>query len=59
MAVDEDGNIYVADSFNYRVQALSKAGKVLWVYGNPIPPDKAIQFQGADRKFGLPCEHHA
>ena len=55
VAVDEDGNLYVADSFNYRVQALDKAGKVKWVYGNPIPADKAVQYQGPDRKFGLPA----
>ena len=54
MAVAEDGTIYVADSFNYRVQAL-KNGKVLWTYGKPIPPDKAIQFNDKSRLFGLPA----
>ena len=47
--------MYVADSFNYRVQAISKAGKVLWTYGSPLPADKAVQYQGPDRKFGLPA----
>lgn len=55
VAVDDQGNLYVADSFNYRVQAISKAGKPMWQYGSPIPADKAIQFNESSRKFGLPA----
>jgi hypothetical protein len=54
VAVAEDGTIYVADSFNYRVQAL-KNGEVLWTYGEPLPPESAIQFNEESRKFGLPA----
>ncbi len=53
VAVDEDGTLFVADSFNYRVQALSTQGEPLWQYGEPIPPGEAIGF--TDRKFGLPA----
>jgi DNA-binding beta-propeller fold protein YncE len=54
VAVGKDGTLYVADSLNYRVQAISKTGKVLWTYGKPIPADQAVMYNGADRKFGLP-----
>ncbi len=55
IAVGENGNIYVADSLNYRVQAFNKDGNPLWQYGKPLPPDKAVTYQGKDRKFGLPA----
>lgn len=55
VAVSEDGTMYIADSFNYRVQALSKRGRALWQYGTPLPRDNAIQYRGASRKFGLPA----
>lgn len=54
VAVDENGTLYVADSLNYRVQAISTKGEPLWQYGEPVPADKAVQFQSEDRKFGLP-----
>lgn len=54
VAVGEDGTIYVADSLNYRVQAIGTDGQPLWQYGEPIPADQAIQFDGDNRKFGLP-----
>ena len=55
VAVGADGTLYVADSLNYRVQAISPQGKPLWQYGKPIPADKAVQFDSDDRKFGLPA----
>ncbi|MCZ7661570.1 MAG: NHL repeat-containing protein [Thermoleophilia bacterium] len=55
VAVGEDGTLYVADSFNYRVQAISTDGEPLWQYGTPIPADQAVTYQGQDRKFGLPA----
>lgn len=55
VAVGEDGTLYVADSLNYRVQAIGTDGKPRWQYGKPIPADKAIQYDGEDRKFGLPA----
>lgn len=56
ITVGDDGTIYVADSLNYRVQAIDEeTGEAKWVYGSPIPPEQAIQYQGEDRKFGLPA----
>lgn len=55
VAVGEDGTLYVADSLNYRVQAISSSGQPLWQYGKPIPPEQAIQFDSEERKFGLPA----
>ncbi len=57
LAVSDDGKtIYVADSLNYRIQAIdAETGKAKWVYGKPLPPETAIQYQGKDRKFGLPA----
>ncbi len=55
VAVGEDGTLYVADSLNYRVQALDSNGEVLWTYGEPIPAGEAIKFSDASRKFGLPA----
>ncbi len=54
VAVAEDGTMYVADSLNYRVQAI-KDGKSLWQYGTPIPAAQAVNYNGADRKFGMPA----
>ena len=54
VAVGEDGTLYVADTLNYRVQALSTQGQPIWQYGEPLPSDAAIQFSAEQRKFGLP-----
>lgn len=54
VAIAPDGTLIVADSLNYRVQAITTKGKVKWVYGKPIPPDQAVMYNGPDRKFGLP-----
>jgi sugar lactone lactonase YvrE len=55
VAVGEDGTLYLADSLNYRVQAISSEGVPLWQYGEPIPPGEAIMFEDESRKFGLPA----
>lgn len=55
IVVGSNGNIYVADSLNYRVQAFNKDGDPLWQYGSPVPADKAVMYKGKDRKFGLPA----
>lgn len=52
VAVDDKGNIYVADSMNYRLSAYNKEGKHLWDVGSPPDPKKAIQSR--ERRFGLP-----
>jgi sugar lactone lactonase YvrE len=54
VAVGADGTLYVCDSLNYRIQALDTDGKVKWVYGKPLPADQAVNYNGPDRKFGLP-----
>lgn len=56
LVVDDKETIYVADSLNYRVQAIdAKTGKAKWIYGEPLPPKEAIKFRGPKRKFGLPA----
>ncbi len=56
LVVDDNEIIYVADSLNYRVQAIdAKTGKAKWIYGKPLPPEEAIMFRGPERKFGLPA----
>jgi len=55
VAVGKDGTLYVADSLNYRVQAIGSNGVPIWQYGKPIPPESAVQYDSPDRKFGLPA----
>jgi sugar lactone lactonase YvrE len=55
VAVGPDGTLYLADSLNYRVQAISTTGEPLWQYGEPVPPGEAIRFADETRKFGLPA----
>lgn len=50
IAVDSDGKVYVADTFNLRLQAFSKNGDVLWARGKP-----AQDVMARDREFSLPC----
>jgi len=54
VTVGEDGTLYIADSLNYRVQAIGTDGSPLWQYGTPLPAASAIQSDNPDRKFGLP-----
>ena len=49
IAVGEDGTVFVADSNNFRIQALDPKGKVLWAAGGPTSDPK-----GEKRRFGLP-----
>lgn len=51
VVVDKKGNIYLADSLNYRIQAFNPKGESLWTLGEPPPPDNPIR---AQRKFALP-----
>lgn len=50
IAVDEEGNVYISDLNNLRVQAFSPRGDLLWVKGNP--PEDILQ---RERVFGLPA----
>jgi hypothetical protein len=52
IVVDGKGNIYVADSMNYRVQAFNQEGKSLWTYGKG--PDPKNILKDRNRTFGLP-----
>ncbi len=49
IAVDSEGNMFVADSNNLRIQALDRDGNLLWLVGQP--PSKP---QSGNRDFGLP-----
>ncbi len=49
LAVDEEGNLYVADSLNYRVQALTEKGTCMWAVGEPHE-----DIMAAERRFSLP-----
>jgi DNA-binding beta-propeller fold protein YncE len=49
IAVGKNGNVYVADLNNLRVQAFDKRGEVIWVTGES-PKD----IQAEKRSFGLP-----
>lgn len=52
MAVGADGSVYLADSLNYRFQAVDASGKSKWVLGTQPNPEKAVTDR--DRQFGLP-----
>lgn len=52
MAVDDDGSIYLADSLNYRFQAVDASGKSKWILGTQPDPEKAVIDR--ERQFGLP-----
>jgi DNA-binding beta-propeller fold protein YncE len=55
VAVTKDGTLYVADSLNYRIQAISTQGKPLWQYGKPIDQSKLKDMtQETGQVFGLP-----
>lgn len=57
IVVDNQGNIYLADSMNYRVQAIDKKGKSLWVVGAPPKqtPGQPMEEMEKTRQFGLPA----
>lgn len=50
--VGEDGTIYVADSNNLRLQALTPDGKAKWVVGKPAENGAGVKQE--NRVFGLP-----
>ncbi|MEW6188950.1 MAG: 6-bladed beta-propeller [Actinomycetota bacterium] len=50
IAIGKEGNVYVSDSNNLRLQALDKDGEVLWVVGKPSKDIWALE-----RRFGLPA----
>lgn len=52
IAVGDDGTIYLADSLNYRFQAVDAKGKSKWVVGTR--PDGATAVTDKNREFGLP-----
>ena len=52
MVVDDDGTVYLADSLNYRFQAVDSTGKVKWTIGKQPNPETAVIDK--DRSFGLP-----
>lgn len=57
IAVDDNENIYLADSMNYRVQAVDKRARSLWVAG--APPEwksEGESFTEVEKKrqYGLP-----
>jgi DNA-binding beta-propeller fold protein YncE len=52
IAVTSDGTIYLADSLNYRVQALDSDGKALWVAGEASQEESGLR--NRTRRFGLP-----
>ncbi len=52
MVVGDDGTIYLADSLNYRFQAIDQKGEVIWTLGKGIDPSKATRDQ--QRDYGLP-----
>lgn len=54
LVVDQDGTMYIADSMNYRFQAIGKDGKVKWVLGKGVE-DKAKAPVDKSRDFGLPA----
>ena len=43
IALDNDGNIYVADNGNARIQKFSSNGTFLMKYGTPVPGDGFMQ----------------
>lgn len=56
VAIGKDGTLYVADSLNYRVQAISSKGKPMWQYGQPLDPAKLKDMTtDTGQRFGLPA----
>src|SRR2546423_1298308 len=44
VAVDSGGNVYVADSYNHRIQKFTSAGGYLTQWGTPGPGDGQFQY---------------
>lgn len=52
LAVNKEGTVFIADTLNYRVQALGSDGKVLWTVGDA--PKEGDAIRNRSRRFGLP-----
>lgn len=56
VAVGPDGTLFVADSLNYRVQAIGTDGKPKWQYGEPLKTGQTKNMTSdTGQKFGLPA----
>lgn len=56
VAVGEDGTLYVADSLNYRVQAIGPDGQPKWQYGEPLKQGATTNMtEDTGQVFGLPA----
>ncbi len=55
MAVADDGTIFLADSLNYRFQALTSSGEPIWTLGDPIENESAA-VRDQSRSYGLPSD---
>lgn len=53
VAVDEDGNVYVADTYNDRIRKISKDGQVTTIAGTGVPGYKDGTVSEA--QFDTPC----
>lgn len=54
LVMDDKDNFYIADSLNYRLQAVAKDGKSIWAVGTPASVSKTGELRDSNRKFGLP-----
>lgn len=53
VAVDEHGNLYVADTYNHRVRRITRDGAVTTIAGNGVPGWQ--DGPGLDARFDTPC----
>lgn len=54
LVIDTDGTLYIADSLNYRFQALDSTGEVKWTDGTAPDPSEAVVDRS--RAYGLPVD---
>ena len=53
VAVDRQGNVYVADTYNDRIRMISVAGAVITLAGSGVPG--YLDGQGSEARFDTPC----